>query len=95
MGKILSDDNLELLVYELEGKVMGFISIHFITQIALQGDFARIDYFSVNAAARSAGIGKEIEQYCEKLATERNCDRLEVHCHERRLDAHRFYYRQG
>ena len=26
---------------------------------------------------------------------ERGCDRIEVHCHERRVDAHRFYYRQG
>jgi hypothetical protein len=28
-------------------------------------------------------------------AQRRQCDRIEVHCHSRREDAHRFYYRQG
>ncbi|WP_409340546.1 GNAT family N-acetyltransferase [Paenibacillus sp. MBLB4367] len=85
----------ELLVYELEGKAVAVLSIHFIPQLALEGDFARISYFSVDHRIRSKGIGKELEQFCVKLASERHCDRIEVHCHSGRTDAHRFYFRQN
>jgi hypothetical protein len=36
-----------------------------------------------------------MEAYCEQLARERGCDRMEVHCHSRRVRAHAFYGRQG
>jgi GNAT superfamily N-acetyltransferase len=36
-----------------------------------------------------------MEEYVVMLAKERGCDRIEVHCHSRRTDAHRFYSRQG
>lgn len=92
---LLGDPDEELLVYELGTEVVAVISIHFIPQLALEGDFARISYFAVDKKMRSRGIGREIEEYCTHLAKGRKCDRVEVHCHSRRLDAHRFYFRQG
>lgn len=84
-----------LIVYELDAEVVAFLSLHFIPQIALPGDFARISYFAVKDSARSHGIGRQLETYITALARERNCDRIEVHCHSRRTDAHRFYEKQG
>ena|ERR1700722_730720 len=84
-----------LLVYELDTEVVAFLSLHFIPQIAVTGDFARISYFAVKDSARSHGIGQQLEAHITRLARERNCDRIEVHCHTRRTDAHRFYDRQG
>lgn len=90
-----NDDNEKLLVAEDNGIILGFLSIHFIPQIALEGDFARISYFCVDAEHRSEGIGDLMESHCAQIARERGCDRIEVHCHSRRSDAHRFYVRQG
>jgi GNAT superfamily N-acetyltransferase len=84
-----------LLVYELDTEVVAFLSLHFSTQIATTGDFARISYFAVKDSARGHGIGHQLEAHITRLARERNCDRIEVHCHTRRTDAHRFYERQG
>lgn len=95
LEKLLNDSDEELAVYEFENIIIGFISIHIIPQIALQGDFARISYFSIDNGYRSQGIGREMEEYCEAYALNRGCDRIEVHCHSRRTDAHRFYERQG
>jgi len=92
---LLNHPDETLLVYEYEKQVVALISMHFIPQLALKGDFARISYFAVDKAMRSKGIGREIEEYCVCLAKDRNCDRIEVHCHSRRVDAHRFYDRQG
>jgi len=97
-GKIeilLMDPNEVLLVFEEGHSVIALISVHFIPQLAVKGDFARISYFAVDRNIRSKGIGRKIEEYCTELAIKRNCDRIEVHCHSRRKDAHRFYMRQG
>lgn len=93
--QMIEDPRERLLVYEQEGSIIGFMSLHFIPQIALEGDFARISYFAVDATARSGGIGRQMEEYCTRLAQERGCHLIEVHCHTRRLRAHEFYYRQG
>jgi GNAT superfamily N-acetyltransferase len=106
--KQLLDDPAEvLLVWEpplppagssgasAEPAILGFLSLHFIPQIALEGDFARISYFAVDETARSEGIGRQLEEYATTLARERGCALLEVHCHTRRAKAHAFYFRQG
>ncbi|MBB5439465.1 GNAT superfamily N-acetyltransferase [Pedobacter sp. AK017] len=95
LAKMLSHTDHELLVYELNNKVVAFISIHFIPQIALAGDFAMISYFAVDATVRSKGIGKTMEAYAEVLARSRNCDRMQLHSSARRVAAHKFYERQG
>ena len=95
LQRMISHADEELVVYEENSEVLAVMSIHFIPQLALEGDFARISYFSVDSGARNKGIGNLLEEYCSRIATARNCDRIEVHCNERRTDAHRFYYRQG
>jgi len=87
--------NEELIIAEKEGKILAVLSIHFIPQLAIQGSFARISYFCVDEDTRSEGIGRELEKYCENIARDRGCDRIEVHCHSRRVRAHEFYKRQG
>ncbi|MEJ2881850.1 GNAT family N-acetyltransferase [Pedobacter sp. GR22-6] len=93
--QLLGDSSHVLVVYEERGDVESVMSIHFVPQLALVGDFAIISYLAVDANSRSKGIGKALEEYCVELATERNCDRIQVHCNIRRTDAHRFYERQG
>ncbi|HXD78220.1 MAG TPA: GNAT family N-acetyltransferase [Puia sp.] len=92
--RLIADPDEALLVYELDGETVGLLSLHFIPQVAL-GDFARISYFVVAAKVRGKGIGDELEAHITALALARNCDRIELHCHSRRIDAHRFYDRQG
>lgn len=54
-----------------------------------------ISYLVVDSTIRSKGIGKELEEFATASARKRGCDRIQVHCHSRRIDAHRFYERQG
>lgn len=92
---LLQDPNEIIVVAEDQNVIIAFISIHFIPQIALKGDFARISYFCVDENHRSNGVGRILEEYCEEVAKLRDCDRIEVHCHLRRQEAHEFYSRQG
>lgn len=76
-------------------RLIGFISAHFIPQLALAGDFCRISYFCVEPQSRSLGVGRLLETFVVEEAKKRECDRIEVHCHTRRKRAHRFYFQQG
>jgi GNAT superfamily N-acetyltransferase len=88
-------DDCGIYVYETQGQLVGMIVIHFIPQLAMEGDFMQIGYFAVRHDWHGKGIGKQMEAYCADLARQRNCNRIIVHCHERRKDAHQFYYKQG
>lgn len=76
-------------------RVLAVLSLHFIPQLALPGDFARISYFAVDDTIRSKGIGRAMEEEASRLAREHGCALIEVHCHSRRARAHEFYGRQG
>ncbi|MES2103431.1 MAG: GNAT family N-acetyltransferase [Pseudomonadota bacterium] len=95
IAALLRHPDALLLVAEQDGDVLGFISLHFIPQIALAGDFCRVSYFCVDNQQTSQGIGKLLLDHAEQLAGERGCNRMEVHCHSRRTEAHRFYQRQA
>ena len=76
-------------------RVVGFVSLHFIPQLGIEGDFCRISYFCVDQQSRSAGVDQRLEAATVEAAHQRQCDRIEVHCHARRSRAHSFYIRQG
>lgn len=82
-----------LLVAEEGNTVVGFISVHFIPQIALAGEFCRISYLCVSGDSRGGGIGQRLVDEAEHLSVARGCDRMEVHSHSRRVRAHQFYAR--
>jgi len=92
----LDHDDACLLVAEGDdGQLLGFISLHFIAQLALERDFCRISYLCVDSTTRSQGIGELLVQAAEQRARGRGCDRMELHCDVRRDAAHRFYARLG
>ena len=93
--ELLDHPDAMLFCYEIEGRVIALLSLHVIPQIALLGSFLRISYFIVDETMRSHHIGAELEAYASHIAKERGCNRIEVHCHERRTEAHRFYEQHG
>ncbi|MCG9481578.1 GNAT family N-acetyltransferase [Acinetobacter sp. P1(2023)] len=90
-----NDSNSKILVAEEEDKICGFLSLYFIPQIALQGDFAKICYLCVDEKMRSKGVGHLLVQEAERLARQRGCDRMELHSGMQRPLAHQFYLREG
>lgn len=94
LQQLIDHPDEQLLIAEQQNSVLGFLSLHFIPQLALAGDFARISYFCVADGERSKGAGRQLLAAAEALASERGCDRMELHCHERRTKAHGFYARE-
>jgi len=91
----LAHADAQLLVATVDAEVLGLISLHFIPQLAVRGDFCRISYLCVAERSRHQGVGALLEAAALRLAREKRCDRIELHCDQRRARAHRFYARQG
>lgn len=95
IAELLHHPDALLLGAEDNGRLLGVISLHFIPQLARAGDFCRICYLCVDENARNRGVGALLEQEAEQEALRRGCERIELHSHQRRVDAHRFYARLG
>lgn len=93
--QMLSDDDYQVLVYESEGKVVGLMTIHFYKQIIYETEIANIGVFVVDEGQRNKGVGRLMEEYCVEEAKARRCILIEVFSVDHRIDAHRFYERQG
>lgn len=82
------------LVCEKDG-VIGVMNLRFEEQLHHAERVAEIMECAVDARYRSQGIGREMfAQACE-IARERHCIQIEVDCNQLRVDAHRFYLREG
>ena len=85
----------QVVVYEQEKEVVGFISVHYLPQLGFDGGLVLITYLAVDAALASEGIDKALEEHVSAQAWKRKCDRIQVHCSDWRVPAHQFYQQQG
>jgi len=78
-------------VYELHKEVVGFVSVHFLPQLAFDGGLAVITYLS----ADDGGIAQALERHVTEQARLKQCEKIQVHLLDWRVPAHQFYVQQG
>jgi GNAT superfamily N-acetyltransferase len=88
-------DDHQVFVYELRKEIIGFVSVHFMTQLAFDGGLVFISYLSVKEELKDQGVATALEQFVVEWAKKRKCDRIQVHCMDWRAPAHQFYIQQG
>jgi GNAT superfamily N-acetyltransferase len=92
---LFDKEDHEVFVYELNREVIGFISVHYLPQLAFDGSLMVISYLSVDESVKGIAVAKELEQYIAERAKTRKCERIQVHCMDWRVPAHQFYVQQG
>jgi len=92
---LFGQNDHQAYVYELHQEVVGFISVHYVPQLAFDGEIAIISYLSVDEDVKGQRIDKALEQHVTEQAIKRKCDRIQVHCQDWRTPAHKFYEQQG
>ena len=85
----------EVFVYELKKEVVGFASVHYLPQLAFDGNLMVISYFSVDETVKNSSVAMELEHYITEQARIHQCERIQVHCLDWRTPVHRFYLQQG
>jgi len=92
---LFGKDDHQVFVYELRKEIIGFVSVHFITQLAFDGGLVFISYLSVKEEAKDQGVATTLEQFVVEWAKKRKCDSIEVLCMDCRATAHQFYIQRG
>ena len=94
--ELLFDKNdHQVFVYDLRKEVVGFVSVHYLPQLAFDGSLMIITYLSVDEDVKDINVAKELEQFIVSEGRSRKCERIQVHCLDWRTPAHQFYLQQG
>jgi len=90
------DPNIQLMVAEEEGVVVGCLQLCILPGLSSQGaSRALIEDVRVAAHRRSRRIGERLVQWALSDARAKGCKLVELFTHHSRADAQRFYERLG
>lgn len=89
------DSGSEIYVYELETEVIGFIATVRLFYFPELQHLTRITAICVDEQHRSSGIGSQLLDFVEDLATRRGDLAVEITCAMYRNRTHQFYAHRG
>ena len=93
---IAADPNHELVVAELDCRVVGCFQLSLIPGLSRRGAWrAQIESVRVDSALRGRGAGQAMMEWAIARARQRGCALVQLTTDKRRPDAHRFYARLG
>jgi N-acetylglutamate synthase-like GNAT family acetyltransferase len=84
-----------LLLAQSENDVIGLISAELVPYFPNGSTICRVTALVVSAQHRGRGLGEELLARVTDFAREHDCSGIELTSAHHRLDAHRFYERQG
>ncbi|HWA39651.1 MAG TPA: GNAT family N-acetyltransferase [Burkholderiales bacterium] len=93
---IAADANHELLVAEVEGRIVATLQLTFLPGLSRQGLWrAQIEGVRVSSRERGRRIGELLVRHAIERAREEGCGLVQLTSDKRRKDAVRFYERLG
>ena len=94
--RVTRDPNIQLIVAEDEGAVVGCLQLCILPGLSSQGaSRGLIEDVRVASHCRSRGIGEQMVQWAVTEARRQGCKVVELLTHHTRVDAQRFYERLG
>lgn len=94
--EIEDSPNNELIVAELDGRVVGTLQLTYTPSLSYQGSKrCTVESVRVDSSLRGKGIGREMMLWAIERAKEKGCISMQLTSHIDREDAHRFYEQLG
>ena len=86
----------ELIVAELDGKVIGTLQLTYTPSLSYQGSKrCTVESVRIDSSLRGKGIGRDMMLWVIERAKSKGCNSMQLTSHNERADAHRFYERLG
>ena len=87
-----ADPNNELLVAEIDGRVIGMLQLTYLPSLTYQGRWrAMVEGVRVAREARSGGIGRQLLEHALERARRRDCHMVQLTTDKARPEALKFY----
>jgi ribosomal protein S18 acetylase RimI-like enzyme len=94
--EIEADPNNELIVAELDGKIVGTLQLTITPSLSYRGGKrSTVESVRVDSTFRSKGIGRQMMVWAIERAKERGCISMQLTSHNDRTAAHHFYESLG
>ncbi|WNN71456.1 aminoalkylphosphonate N-acetyltransferase [Kluyvera cryocrescens] len=91
----LEDPNLHYQLALQDGNVVGMISLHLQFHLHHANWIGEIQELVVMPKVRSSGIGSQLLAWAEETARDQGAEMTELSTSTQRVNAHRFYQREG
>lgn len=91
----LQDRHLHYQLALLGGEVVGIISLHLQFHLHHANWIGEIQELVVTPRARGLSVGSQLLSWAEETARDAGAEMTELSTSTKRLDAHRFYQREG
>lgn len=85
----------EVWVCEDKGEITGFTVFHILPQLAFDGSLLVISYLYIDERVKEQVAARVLEAHIYKVARQRQCERIQVHCAPWRAAAEQFFLAQG
>ena len=95
LSEAIEDDRSEVLIAEHRSELLGFATAYLDLNSVRFGSRCWVEDLAVSPEHRSQGVGKALLEAAKAWARERGATHLELDSGEARVDAHRFYEREG
>lgn len=95
LSEAIGSDRATVLVAESDGAIVGFCTLYRDIESVRFGVRVWMEDLAVDPTRRSRGIGKHLLTAAKVWARARGAERLALDSGEGRVDAHRFYEREG
>ncbi|MBS1502645.1 MAG: GNAT family N-acetyltransferase [Bacteroidetes bacterium] len=95
LERLFGTENDCVYVCDINKEVVGFVTVHYLPQLAFDGGLAIISYLSVDESVIDRDIAGALERHVTEQARIKKCERIQVHCLDWRTPAHQFYIRHG
>lgn len=93
--KYIKDSDKQILVAQVNDKIVGMVSIIFLSRINQITFELYIPELVVAQNYQKQGIGKKLIESCIELAREKNCHRIRLESGNQRKESHEFYKQLG
>jgi GNAT superfamily N-acetyltransferase len=95
MALLAQDPMIEVLVAEVDGRVVGLATLHQLLVINRPGPVIQLTSLVVDDTVRQQGVGRAMVRAVVERGRARGCERISVTTHIDREAAHQFYLRAG
>jgi len=95
LRRVMADESVLVLVAERDGELVGLCTAYDDIESVRYGRRVWVEDLVVHPERRALGAGKALLDGAKAWARERGASHLELDSGEGRVDAHRFYEREG
>ena len=95
LERLFGDGDHQAYVCEYNKEIVGFVTVHYLPQLAFDGGVAIISHLSASENVQNINVQAALEKHVTEQARIRKCERIQVHCLDWRTPVHQFYLSHG